>query len=128
MDYFDVPKGDDDIRMVYNATRSGLNAALWAPSFFMPTSKSASRLLSYYSFCSDLDLGEMFLNFPMDPAIRPYAGVDLTHLKVYFDDVGKAKSSEDWAKLLERWERLFMGMKPSPYISVKYFYGAEEFA
>ena len=25
--FFDVPKGDDDIRMVYNATKCGLNEA-----------------------------------------------------------------------------------------------------
>jgi hypothetical protein len=31
-DFFDVPKGDD-IRMVHNGTSSGLNDALWAPSF-----------------------------------------------------------------------------------------------
>jgi hypothetical protein len=27
-----------------------------------------------------------------------------------------------------RWERLFMGMKPSPYNAVRYFYRAEELA
>ena len=29
--YFSVPKGTDDIRMVYDASRSGLNDAVWAP-------------------------------------------------------------------------------------------------
>ena len=27
--YFAVPKGDNDIRMVYDMTASGLNQALW---------------------------------------------------------------------------------------------------
>ena len=31
--YFAVPKGEDDIRMVYDATANKLNDAVWAPSF-----------------------------------------------------------------------------------------------
>ena len=35
--YFAVPKGDSDIRLVYDASKSGLNAHLWSPSFHLPT-------------------------------------------------------------------------------------------
>jgi hypothetical protein len=35
--FFDIPKGLDDIRVVYDGTRSGLNAALRAPWFPLPT-------------------------------------------------------------------------------------------
>jgi len=35
--YFGVLKGPTDIRMVYDATRSGLNATLWSPNFGLPT-------------------------------------------------------------------------------------------
>ena len=35
--FFQVPKGEDDIRMVYNLTACGINATLWAPSFWMLT-------------------------------------------------------------------------------------------
>lgn len=35
--YFCVPKGDQDIRMVYDATKSRLNSCLWAPNFGLPT-------------------------------------------------------------------------------------------
>jgi hypothetical protein len=31
--YFAVPKGISDIRLVYDATRSGLNRCIWVPSF-----------------------------------------------------------------------------------------------
>ena len=31
--YFPVPKGSNDIRMVYDLTKSGLNDALWHPGF-----------------------------------------------------------------------------------------------
>jgi hypothetical protein len=35
--FFSVPKGDQDICMVYNGTSSGLNDSLWVPSFPLPT-------------------------------------------------------------------------------------------
>ena len=123
-DFFDVPKGED-IRIVYNGTRSGLNDALWAPSFFLPTANTAARVMSFYTYCVDLDLGEMFLNFLMDKKIRAFAGVDVTCLQVFFDDYVAA---EHKPQMWERWERLFMGMKSSPYNAVRYFYWAEEFA
>ena len=123
-DFFDVPKGED-IRIVYNGTRSGLNDALWAPSFFLPTANTAARVMSFYTYCVDLDLGEMFLNFLMDKKIRAFAGVDVTCLQVFFDDYVPA---EHKPQMWERWERLFMGMKSSPYNAVRYFYWAEEFA
>ena len=63
-DYFDVKK-DDDIRMVYIGTSCGLNWALWAPKVWLPTSKSALRVFDYGYFSVDVDLGEMFLNFPL---------------------------------------------------------------
>jgi hypothetical protein len=34
---FSVPKGDTDIRLVYDGTKSGLNKAVWAPWFPLPT-------------------------------------------------------------------------------------------
>jgi hypothetical protein len=64
----------------------------------------------------------MFLNFLMDPLIRPHAGVELTSLRTQLKHVARQ------GRILERWERLFMGMKPSPYNSVRYFYWGEEFA
>ena len=53
----------------------------------------------------DLDVGEQFLNFCLDPALRPYCGVDL---KGYFKDAA-------W----EGWTRCMMGLKPSPYVCIK---------
>jgi hypothetical protein len=123
-DYFDVPKGDTDVRMVYNGSSCGLNELLWAPSFWLPTAATDGRVLSFYLFSVDLDLGEMFLNFPLDPALHPYAGVDLTPFKSAYIPQGSFPPGPLW----ERWERQFMGLKPSPFNSVRYFYWAEEFA
>ena len=76
--FFDVPKGKDDIRMVYNATSSGLNAAVWAPWFALPTVETHLRGMNPGTFMVDCDLGEIFLNFMLDVDMRPFAGVDLT--------------------------------------------------
>jgi hypothetical protein len=35
-------------------------------------------LLDGNSWMGDIDLGEMFLNFPLDPKVRPFVGGDLT--------------------------------------------------
>ena len=35
--FFAVPKGMNDIRMVYDGTASGFNDSVWVPSFGLPT-------------------------------------------------------------------------------------------
>lgn len=113
--FFDVPKTEVDIRLVYGATKCGLNEAVWPPNFFIPSADTLSRYLTKHSWLGDIDLGEFFLNFPLDPRIRPYAGVDLTHY------VGDGKRLQ-WF----RWSRCLMGFKPSPYNSAQTFGWAEE--
>ncbi len=76
--YFSVPKRDDDIRLVYDATRTGLNSTLWAPNFQLPTVDALVRVVESGSWMGDLDVGEMFLNFCLDPCLRPFCGVDVT--------------------------------------------------
>jgi hypothetical protein len=44
--FFGAPKGDDDIRMVYNGTKSGLNDAAWVPSFWLPTATTLLRMVT----------------------------------------------------------------------------------
>ena len=124
-DYFAVPKGDNDIRMVYNGTSCGLNKSLWAPNFWLPTSESALRLLTTDSYCGDMDLGEMFLNFPMDVHLRPYAGVDMNPVQSHLTPEATALSPESGRV---RWNRLFMGMLPSPFHAARQYYLAEEIA
>ena len=106
---FAVPKGEEDIRLVYDGTKSGLNAAVWAPNFFMPTPDSVLMWVDSKTWFADLDLGEMFLNYFMDERLREYSGVDLSGLL--------EKIGTDW----RRWGRTFMGFSPSPYNAVKLF-------
>ena len=76
--YFDVPKGEDDIRMVYDGTKCGLNDAVWIPSFFLPSVQTHLRAVEEGTYMCDVDVGEMFLNFMAHPSLRKYLGVDLT--------------------------------------------------
>ena len=75
--YFAVPKGEDDIRIVYDATASGLNKCVWAPSFWLPTVDSLLRALDSDSWMADRDIGDMFLNFELHKSAWPFTGVDL---------------------------------------------------
>ena len=74
---FDVVKGDD-IRMVYDGSKSGLNDLLWAPWFALPTIDTMTRWTLAGTWLADNDYGEMFLNFPMHPDLQKYCGIDLT--------------------------------------------------
>jgi hypothetical protein len=57
----------------------------------------------------DLDLGEMFLNFPLDPDLHKVCGVDL---RPY---LGSSRHKTMWM----RWERCMIGLMSSPYVCVK---------
>ena len=94
---FAVPKADD-IRLVYDATKSKLNEALWAPNFMLPDIDSVLNNCTLNSWFGDIDLGEMFLNYFLDHKIRPYAGVDVTGLV----DLLKDTPLEDHKRLLLR--------------------------
>jgi hypothetical protein len=109
---FDVPKGENDVRMVYDGSWSGLNDALWAPWFALPTVESMTRGLLPSYWCADNDYGEQFLNFNLHEDLQPFCGVDLSQL---FPEEVEAVTG----MVLGRWSRNVMGLKPSPYASVK---------
>ena len=130
IDYFAVPKGEDDVRIVFNGSSCGLNAQLWAPSFWLPTSVSMLRASYFNSKYVDLDLGEMFLNFPIHHSLKLYSGVDLSPIKFEL-----TKSYPEIARELPQnctrpsaiWTRTWMGLRPSPEWAVRFYYLAEEF-
>ena len=51
--YFAVPKGEDDVRMVYDATANKLNECIWVPLFWLPTIDSLVRALDRESWMTD---------------------------------------------------------------------------
>jgi hypothetical protein len=64
--YFAFPKGEDDIRMVYDATANKLNDAVWAPSFYSG-SECWARLMDDGQGCRG--------NVPQLPATRGRAAI-----------------------------------------------------
>jgi len=108
--YFAVPKGEDDVRIVYDATANGLNKCVWSPSFWLPTIDTLVRGLDGDSWMTDRDVADMFLNFQLHESAIPFTGVNLSSLYATPDEVGPR---------LAVWERNLMGFAPSPYNSVK---------
>jgi hypothetical protein len=96
--------------MVYDASKSGFNQVLWVPSFPLPTADHLTDLLDEHAWMADVDMGEMFLSFPLDINLREFFGVDL---RPYFPE--KAGTHTLW----ERWELCLMGLRPSSYVTTK---------
>jgi hypothetical protein len=117
MDCFSVEK-DPDIRLVYKGTSCGLNNALWAPNSGLPRPATSALLLGYGYLMVDIDLGKMFLNFPLHKVLQRYSGVNFSP---YVEDL---KGS--WIKYLYQswvhWTRCWVGLKPSPYMAVRFYY------
>ena len=124
--FFAVPKGDADIRMVYDGTSSGLNDTMFAPNFWLPSARSAANVMGFGTWMADMDFGEMFHNFPMHPRVRPFAGVEVGSLASSIRSLEKPEGKQRPTKL--RWTRLFMGMRSSPYLAIRHYYWGEEFA
>ena len=126
IDYFAVDKGATDIRVVYNGASCGLNTSLFASSFWLPTSKTITRFLSFGYKSVDLDIGEMFPNFPLHASLRPFSGVDLTQFKNRLGPILPPILRPN-NRISGTWTRLWFGMKNSPELAVTYYYLAEEF-
>ena len=126
IDYFCVPKGTDDVRVVFNGTSSGINNTVWAQNFWLPMAESLLRVSHFGSKYIDLDLGEMFLNFNLHSSLQPYSGVDLTPFKkeiaAEFPHLNTSQK-----RLIGTWNRTWMGFSPSPETSIRMYYVAEEF-
>jgi len=61
--FYDIPKGEDDIRMVYDGTANLLNSCVWIPTFWLATVDSLLRALDKESWMTDRGIADMFLNF-----------------------------------------------------------------
>ena len=126
IDYFAVPKGDEDIRVVFNGSSCGLNDSLWSQNFWLPTSKSLVRSVGYNYKFVDMDLGEMFLNFPLHRSLVSHSGVDLTPFR---NELISDRMISKFApkRVSAVWTRTWMGLKTSPLQAVQFYYFAEEF-
>jgi len=127
IDFFAVPKAED-IRMVQNGSSCGLNKSIWASNFWLPNATSMTRVLGFNYKAVDLDLGEMFLNFPLEQNLISYSGMDLSPYKKDLREfVFDSKTSSENSKLYVVNARNWMGLRPSPEWSCRFYYLAEEF-
>jgi len=85
------------------------------------------RVLGYNYRSVDIDLGEMFLNFPLSPLLIPYSGVDLTPFRSRLKEKFKNTNVLDKQRLIATLNRAWMGFKPSPEWTCRYYYITEEF-
>jgi hypothetical protein len=108
LSYFSVPKGEEDIRMVYNWTESGLNDIIWVPGFILPTANTHLCAVDEETHMADADVGECFLNFLLHSDLCELAGVDLT---TFF-------GGDEFNMIWETWGRAAIWMKSSPYQAV----------
>jgi hypothetical protein len=115
--YFAVPKGDDDVRNVYNAMANRLNECVWVPSFWLPLINTLVCALDKNSWMTDRDVGDMFLNYQLHSLAMPITGFDLLLLCESKDEVGLR-----WAV----WDKNLMGFAASTYNSIKMALVAEE--
>ena len=74
---FPVQKGEDDIRVVWDLTKNGLNPLTFTPSFFLPTASSYVRRSEAGMWAVDFDIGEQFHNYPLHVSEQAYCGVNL---------------------------------------------------
>jgi hypothetical protein len=120
MHYFSVPKGDTDIRMVYDGSKCKLNAATFAPWFAVPTASTLERTVVPGTIQGDNDFGDMFLNFQLHKEMQKYTGVDAR-------DLLKDEEAREWMQqqrsgevdVLYTWDRPAMGLTSSPYQAVQ---------
>ena len=89
-------------------------------NFWMPSPHTAARQLDFNYYMIDIDLGEFFLNFPLHRRIQPHTGIDLKAIRKEAATINHPITTS------ERWTRLLMGFRASPYLAVRFYYLAEE--
>lgn len=104
---FAVPKEKDDIRMVFNGTCSGFTTVLWMPSFWLPNASSMLRTVSFGHRAVDIDLGEYFINPPLNKDLQSLSTVDLSQFKTEinkeFPELFKNLDKERSGRILACW-------------------------
>jgi len=109
--FFAVPKGEGDVRIVYDGTKSG-NVNIWAPWFLLPTVESHLNSVKPDFYMGDINFSEQILNFMLDEKVRKYVGVDVTPF--FPTELGNAPRVK-WL----HWERCGMGLVFSPYNAIQ---------
>ena len=120
---FPVPKGTDDIRVVWDLAKNGVNATMYTPTFFLATMGTYLRQIESGSFGGDFDIGEQFHNYMLHPSEQPNCGVEIP------DDLQEILLREGvQVEKYMRWGRLVFGWQSSPYLALRMLARAIEMA
>ena len=120
---FPVPKGDDDIRVVWDLSKNGVNAGMYTPSFFLATMGTYLRRIEAGMYGGDFDVGEQFHNYMLHPREQVYCGVEIP------EELLSELQAEGWRVApFMRWARLVFGWQSSPYFALRMFARALELA
>lgn len=65
-------------------------------SFRLPTVDATLQGIDAASYMSNIDLGKMFLNFPLDSKLQPYTGINLLAFLVRGRDGNDGASDICW--------------------------------
>ena len=119
-----VPKGDDDVRVVWDMTRNGVNPGLFASTFYLIGIYSLMDRIDEGMWIADLDCGEMFNNYTLHEDEQEYAGVYLSDpvRKKLWDHYGEQfKKDYGWTEVPRflRWARLPFGWRRSPIMAIR---------
>lgn len=68
---FPVPKGQDDIRVVWDLAKNGVNETMYTPSFFLASMSTYIRRIDVGTYGGDFDIGEQFHNYMLHPSEQP---------------------------------------------------------
>jgi hypothetical protein len=120
---FAVAKGSDDIRVVWDLKKSGLNGHMFTPGFFLPTVATYARRLYHEAHSGDFDIGEQFHNYMLHPTEQIYCGV-----RIPGDMVRRLVAEGISVEPLMRWGRLVFGWQSSPYLALRMLARALEVA
>lgn len=122
---FPVPKGDEDIRVVWDFKRNGFNAMMYTPWFFLLRPSSYARKVEVGTHGGDCDVKEQFHNYLLHEHERPYAGVEIpTELIQEFRRNPEGPEVQRYM----RWTRLVFGWQSSPYFALRMHARAIELA
>ena len=110
---FPVSRDKTDIRMIYDASSSRINDAVWVTWFQMSTIKTYLRCVESGSYVVDMDIGKFSSNFMLEDKLQPYARVDVLP---FFPNEGFRGTKF----IKEVWTRLIMDFKASFYLITRF--------
>ncbi len=94
------------------------------PKLLATLALHCSRTLGYGYYMVDINLGEMFLNFPLHEGLQRFLRVDFSQFNANLKESLPGPLYAKWV----HWTRCWMGFKPSPFMMIRFYYLAEEFA